>query len=222
MTPDGARNLVEETSNGKQNAAVGERRVGPWIVLAVVVGAFVVFVAKCGVPNVVSSGQSFVEKRAVSTLRTLHWAEGTFRSGGWLDEDGDGVGEFGTMLQLAAEAPAKDGAPIPASLVPVSVSRPDPSTGILDQQGYCFAIELPEGADARERGFVAWAWPARAVGGGSRAFCLDQDETILETAGPHGWVGCERHPPAGACSLHGAIPLRRWKGKTSVKPVGAP
>ena len=191
---------------------------------ALVVGAlslvglalFAWLVVRFVVPNVVGSGEAYLEVRAVSSLRNLHWAEGTFRKGNYADVDGDGVGEFGTVLQLAAKEPLPGGALLPAPLLPPSATTG--KAGLLVKDGYCFSVVLPSSPDDRERRFVAYAWPERAAGSGTRTFCVDQDETIREA--PAGlFLDCDKPPPADACGPGSA--WKRWRNKTSVNPVGA-
>lgn len=173
-------------------------------------------VARFFVPNVIGSGEAYLEIRAVSSLRGLHWAEGTFRKGAYADVDGDGVGEFGTILQLAAEEPLPGGGLLPAELLPPSATRG--KAGLMVKQGYCFRVVLPETTDERERRFVAYAWPQLEAGSGTRAFCLDQDETIREA--PAGlFIDCQNPPPVDACGPGST--WKRWRNKTSVDPVGA-
>ncbi len=167
----------------------------------------------------VGSGENAAERRAVVNLRTMHWAEGRFRSNAFVDADRDGIGEFGTLGQLGGEAPIDGGGLIPAKLLPLAMAIHYQPDGVsMELQGFCYRVDLPATPDGAERGFQAWAWPAHGAGG--RAFCVDQDETVLQTTGPHGWFGCARGPPtSGACSE--AAGLTRWKNKTSVHPVGA-
>lgn len=44
------------------------------------------------------------ETAAISTLRNLHSAQEQFREACRVDEDGDGVGEYGTFLELSGAA----------------------------------------------------------------------------------------------------------------------
>ncbi len=192
----------------------------PWVLAGLAAFAALAFLlARFGVPNLVGSGQAFAGSHAVSTLRTVHWAQGHYREGRYTDADGDGIGEFGTLEQLVGAAPG-DAGPLPAALVQL----PDATFagGVLDAMGYCFRVDLPDGADARERRFSALAWPAAAGVVAPMVFCVDQDENVLEReAGA--LVGCAGGPPPGACP-DAAAPgaFRRWRGKTSVNPVGAP
>jgi len=195
------------------------------VIVALIIGfgtVATVFMARRGVANVVGSGQTFTEKSAVSTLRTLHWAQGDFRRAAFVDEDGDGIGEFGTVAQLTATAPLPSGgkAPVPLIQIPGAEVR----DGVLVANGYCFRTELPADPDGRERRFAAAAWPL-LPSAGKKAFCLNQDEEIFESANEQGWFGCEKGPPPGACPTAAMVDAggsgwTRWRGKTSTRPVG--
>lgn len=178
------------------------------------------FLARVGIPNVVGSGQAHAEKTAVSTLRTLHWAQGLFREGRFVDEDGNGVAEFGTMRQLAGLEAMPSGLQLENSLVPAAGTRV--SGEILEAGGYCFRYDLPEGAHARERRFVGYGWP-RQLEAGRKLYCIDQDEQIYEYVNPEGYAGCEAGPPLGFCPLDQDPPPQdwsRWKNKTNKLSVG--
>ncbi len=58
------------------------------------------------------------ESAAIATLRNIHSAQGEFRAMAFVDEDGDGVGEFGTLQELsAAVAPRGWEAPADAEVI---------------------------------------------------------------------------------------------------------
>lgn len=190
---------------------------GVLIALAVVsivlaIGAFMV---RVGAQNLVGSGQVQAEKAAVASLRALHWAQGIFRRNAYLDVDENGEGEFGTLRQLAAEAALPSGETIPSPLVATAGGRLEGE--VLEKGGYFLRVDLPEGTHARERRFVAWAWPVME-GIGTKQFCLDQDEQIWEApAGAH--IGREAGPPPSACPPDERFV--RWRGKTNLRSVGA-
>jgi len=190
------------------------------LLLIVIAGAGF-FLARVGVPNVVGSGQAHAEKTAVSTLRTLHWAQGLFRQGTFLDVDGNGVGEFGQMGQLAARDPVSSGEPLANTLLPAAGTR---VTGeIFEMGGYCFRFDLPDDLHGRERRFVGFAWP-RQLEAGRKLFCIDQDEQIYESTNPEGYAGCfDGGPPAGICPDGDPVAAgwKRWKNKTNKLSVGA-
>lgn len=219
---------------------MAQRRLGRWIAviggLAFVAG-FVGFMVHAGVGNIVGSGEAYLDKAAVSSLWSMHWAERLYREGAYADRDGDRVGEFGSLGQLAAETPLPSGARLPASLLSLEGSpRLAPGGERMEASGTCFQSYVPDDPRAAARRFVVYAWPARRTGGGSKVFCIDQDEDILEAeASTRGYFGCDHPPPADAClgpeDATGAPPTdgvkgdgaawKRWKGKTSRKYIGA-
>ncbi len=189
--------------------------------IAVAVAGAGYFLATVGVKNVVGSGQASVEKTAVSTLRTLHWAQGLFRQGGYIDVDGNGVAEFGELGQLAGRDPLPSGETLRSSLLPEAGTRV--SGPILEAGGYCFRYDLPEGSHARERAFVGYGWP-RQLEAGRKLFCIDQDEQIYESSNPEAYAGCDQGPPRGLCPVDGEAlgpSWVRWRNKTNELSVGA-
>lgn len=219
---------------------MARRAVVGWIAVisgVALVAGLAVYMVRVGLGNIVGSGQAYLDKAAVSTLWSMHWAQRLFREGTYADRDGDGVGEFGTLGQLAAARPLPSGAPLPAPLLSLEGSPRVAGAGdALEASGTCFLGYLPDDADGAERRFVVYAWPARQEGGGGKVFCIDQDEDILEAdASVRGYFGCDRPPPRDAClgpeDATGAPPTdgvkgdgaawKRWKGKTSRKAIGA-
>lgn len=189
-------------------------------VLIVIAGVSVIvalgaFVAGIGAKNLVGSGQVQAEKSAVASLRALHWAQGIFRRNAYVDVDGNGEGEFGTLRQLAALDPLPSGDRLATPLAQFPPVTPDAQ--VFEKGGYCFRLDLPEGSHARERRFVAWAWPA-LEGIGTRRYCIDQDEQIWE-AQAGSFVGCQSGPAPSSCPPDETFV--RWRGKTNVRPVGA-
>lgn len=107
-------------------------------------------------------------------------AERSFQDAALLDQDGDGVGEYATLPELLGEA-AVPGAQAPALLPPGLPQAP-----VFRRYRYAIFLPTADGraaaergaadpraADAQERRFVAYAWPAE-VGAGTRMFAIDQ------------------------------------------------
>lgn len=218
----GGRFLAHWSKEGKVFLSIRQWLVIPALIFCgILVAAF--FLMQVGVANVVGSGQAHTEKTAVSTLRTLHWAQSLFHKGVFVDADADGVGEFGTMEQLAGMEPLANGEPVPAALVPLAGTRIE--GGVLQAGGYCFRYELPQETDERERHFIAIAWPhSSAVG--SRTYCISENEDILEETQTGLYIGCESGPPIGTCPSadevdSGAVSWKRWRNKTRQLKAGA-
>ncbi|MHC4600569.1 MAG: hypothetical protein ACYS47_16355 [Planctomycetota bacterium] len=117
-------------------------------------------------------------RAAVDQLRKIAKAQEKFKAQARVDQDGDGVGEYGLLPELA-------GAPLPgphresAAGQISGVFRQPTALGYVEKYGYYFALFLPgrgwgdalDGrgiprkskaafADAQERCWIAYAWPA--------------------------------------------------------------
>jgi len=131
------------------------------------------------------SGQD--EANAAQTLKsTIFPAQIQFQSGVYMDQDGDGVGEFGLLDELSGERPTGRAAAGTIKLVPAELEE--------DTQAYCYFVYLPSAdgstveapeektearaanaaaAKAQARRFVAYAWPADETAGGKQ-FAITQ------------------------------------------------
>lgn len=113
-------------------------------------------------------------------------AEIQFQSAAYSDQDGDGLGEYGTMAEIAGLVPA------PGRTEKEALFKDYQAGGVID--GFHYAIYLPNGkgaalsadakarpadkaaADAQERSFVIYAWPDKA----GSMFALDQTGVVYE------------------------------------------
>lgn len=144
------------------------------------------------------------ESAAIALLKNLSSAQAQFQAGGQLDEDGDGIGEFGFASDLV------DG-PSPRSAsgrqhVPVLSEpwRAGPS-GYSLISGYRIQVFLPgpgstwvthlgEGHETRPRldtdrcevQWLAYAWPDRVGETGIRAFLITHGGDLLSTGNADG------------------------------------
>jgi hypothetical protein len=143
-------------------------------------------IAKAG-PGPGQAPRSAAPKRGpAQILRSVVFpAEVQFQAGGYIDQDGDGIGEYGLLSELSGRRP---------------VNASNPTIALLDGalakgavvDGYAFAVYLPTAnnrvaddgkkevraaiaanADAQERAFVAYAWPVRAKTGSMYALTAD-------------------------------------------------
>jgi hypothetical protein len=131
------------------------------------------------------------ETAAIATLRNLASAQAMMQGTGKIDCDGDGIGEFGTFLEMTGTVgvrkslkggttPAADFTSHGTVLSPPVLSKSLASVGpdgVVKKSGYCFRIFLPD--SATPSGFVGETGPAdlAAFGGGSRMVCVDLSET---------------------------------------------
>ena len=142
------------------------------------------------------------ERHAAATLRKIHAAQLAFRSAGWVDLDGDSIGHFGWLAELAGAVPVTGGStpvPPPAPL-PSAFGKIDPN-GFLPLREYFYVMYLPDGVgapvsekagggdpggiwgDASERAFACYAWPKNLADGPLRALVINQEGVVLVTDG---------------------------------------
>jgi hypothetical protein len=143
------------------------------------------------------------ESAAIRTLKQLASAQQSFRKARYVDQDGDGVAEYGFLRELAGRSPFRR-ARRPSSLreVPFYTSGPINTNGELLQGGYVYHMFLPSDdkagndatpepakipglksrdADAQEERWCCYAWPAKLGETGNRAFVINQQGMVYET-----------------------------------------
>ena len=124
-----------------------------------------------------------------------------------IDVDGDGIGEYGTILELTGTAGVRTspdgsdrGKPLSPAVLSPALANVN-ANGIVTKSGYCFRIYLPAkgGAAARERGpagpltapvdadaaevrWCAYAWPVSIGNSGNRAFFVYESGDVYQCA----------------------------------------
>jgi hypothetical protein len=156
------------------------------------------------------------EAAAISTLRSIAVGEAQIRARGVIDTNGDGVGEYGYLAELAgtkARRVSAQGVPAAGSNFTDRIERPvlRGTLGKLDFSsaefaGYRFELWLPgptinhavEGVREDNTGgklaapfpnprngagfWCCYAWPVRVGETGKRAFFVNQEGLILDSA----------------------------------------
>jgi hypothetical protein len=130
------------------------------------------------------------ESTAIATLRNLASCQAQIQTSGKIDCDRDGIGEYGTFLELTGSTEVRTvrgegGASNDFSARGTIVNPPILSprlagvdgAGIVVKSGYCFRIFLPDSASPA--GWVSEAGPKDAAGlaGGSGKVGTDMSET---------------------------------------------
>jgi len=169
------------------------------------------------------------EAVAVATLHTISAAEAEFRCGAEVDQDGDGMGEYGLLQELLGLATMRGTdrkaklAYLPPGLAPID--------GMIEKSGYYFKLYLPgdggtalgftgdetptpgqEAIDLQERHYVCYAWPKEAGGTGMRAFAVTDDGEIYETTMEKTTYGGMKSVPAANALYEGDAFLSPRKG----------
>ena len=134
-------------------------------------------------PAKIASGPAYVLRSQVFP------AQIQFQAGTYVDQDGDGIGEYGLLSELAGRRTVGGGKTL--SLLGGPLARG------ATMDGYAYAVYLPAGegrvaddgkkddrpavkanAEAQEGTFVAYAWPVRAKDG--EMYALLSDGTVYE------------------------------------------
>ena len=215
--------------------AGGVQRAGLWVLLSGMIATAAVgrFLITEAMPGIVQGGRVAVQRKAVSRLREILFAQDAVRRAAWIDTDGDGRGAAAFLDELCGGPPRRGQS---RNEHPVLRCGPRSPSGLgpATREGtYRFAVCLPtrdggfSGAlDAAvdeqraEVDFAAYAWPAD--GQFDTAFYLDWEENILqrsvpEQAEPGAWTPhCGEGPQRADDG-----PWRPWRGKKArSRPAG--
>lgn len=155
------------------------------------------------------------EKAVVAELASIAAAQEEFRGKAWVDQDGDGRGEYGLLSELAGGRPfRKHGGfsePGAGDGLISRVFRNVSEKGYIEKYGYYFMVFLPgaswadaipdsvdlkpgsrDFADGQERFWRVFAWPAVKDGTGRTVFFIDQSGAIYRSdnavQGYDGWT----------------------------------
>lgn len=148
-------------------------------------------IAAIAIPNLLESRVTANEAAARSTLKSgMFPAQVQFQGGGYVDENKDGIGEYGFITELSG---AEELAGQRLSLLPPSWNSNEHLV-----YGYRFALYLPDGAGAassragitdhsaeaakaRASQWIAYAWPEQWGQNGRRAFAILPSGVVLST-----------------------------------------
>ncbi len=150
------------------------------------------------------------ETSAIGALRTISTQEENFRGSAIVDQDGNGVGEFGLLGELTGQVvPRRTSASVPITPRMIDASFQPDADGFGKRYGYFFRIYLPVddaggtgsdadlGGDATTPGpiladaagiarqqyyWCGYAWPS-GRNTGERAFFIDHCGVLYQTHG---------------------------------------
>ncbi len=137
------------------------------------------------------------ETAAIATLRNLASCQAQIQTSGKIDCDQDGIGEYGTFLELTGTVPVRTaevtvagetglehgsdfsatGTKVRPAILSPALRAVD-ARGVVVKNGYCYRIYLPDSAPVA--GFVHEKGPAAEVGldGGTGRIATDFAETV--------------------------------------------
>lgn len=159
----------------------------------------IAIIAAIAIPNLMESRVAANEAAAGATLRSgVFPAQVQFQAGAYMDQDGDNVGEYGTLAELAGRQKTGkvEAGQIHLLMGPLAAGDtasgyryrmflPDGAGGAITSDGAPRAA-LPAAADAQERSFIVYAWPMSRETG-RRMFALAADGQLRSQP----WDGAE-------------------------------
>lgn len=193
------------------------KQAGFTLIELMIVIAIIAIIALIAIPNLLSSRLVANETSTVGTLRSMASAQAEFQARQIVDQDADGLGEYGFLQELA-------GAVIPrgavAALDPPSISQAlgnADAAGFITKSGYLYVFFLPGGAGAeiqeppagafpgpnpvdanfQETRWCCYAVPQTVRNTGNRAFVINQQAEVYATAN----VGVQNYDLANIAPL---------------------
>ena len=153
-----------------------------------IVIAIIAIIAAIAIPNLLAAKVSSNETAGLATLRNLATCQAQIQTTGKIDTDADGIGEFGTFLELTGSVAVRKklnvgtpntsdfttkGTAVTPAVLSASLGNVD-ATGFVTKSGYAFMIFLPDGSNPAK--FVHETGPAASVAV-SAAIGVDLSET---------------------------------------------
>lgn len=216
-------------------ARVPRRRQLVWAhIIAGVLSAvtLTLFVVREAVPGMVAGGTRATGRSAVSQLREILFAQDAVRRHGLNDADGDGIGSALFIPQLAGVVDLPAGGPLSPTLLNYRYHEQvdTPQGPATPKGGFLYLVCLPKAgggwtarpsdtvdAEAAERRWIAYAWPAAWTHGLHTAYFIDEHHRILmsDNGAPDGgepdFAGPD-HPPSCEEALDNPA-WRPWRNK---------
>jgi type II secretory pathway pseudopilin PulG len=135
----------------------------------IVVG-IIAIIAAIAIPNLLRSRMSANEASASGSMRTISSGQVAFQTAAFVDSDGDGHGDYGTLAQLAD--PDGGGATPPFV---------DAILGGGTKEGYVYTVAVTLGSAAATPAYNCTAVPSSSGQTGFRQFYVDETGVIRFT-----------------------------------------
>jgi prepilin-type N-terminal cleavage/methylation domain-containing protein len=184
-----------------------------------IVIAIIAIIALIAIPNLLSSRLVANETSTIGTLRSLASAQAEFQARQIVDQDADGLGEYGFLQEMAGSVIPRGAATM---LDPPSISQAlgnVDATGVATKSGYVLVFFLPGGggaeiqepalgafpgpvpADAnfQETRWACYGIPQTIRNTGNRAFIINQQAEVYATTN----IGVQDYDLANIAALTG-------------------
>ncbi len=136
-----------------------------------IVVAIIAIIAAIAIPNLLRSRMSANEANAAGAMRIISTGEVGFQTACFVDNDGDGVGDYGTLAQLAN--------PDGAGATPPFI---DAVLGAGVKHGYNFVVNVTLGTPAVMPAYTCTGDPSAPGRTGYRRYFVDESGVIRFTA----------------------------------------
>jgi len=131
-----------------------------------IVIAIIAIIAAIAIPNLLAAKLSANETAAIATLRNMASCQAQVQTSGRIDVDNDGIGEYGTFLEMtgtvnsgkAADRTAGTSKITPPILSP-ALAGVTATQGYVTKSGYAFVLFLPD-TNGTNAGFAHEQGPA--------------------------------------------------------------
>ncbi len=150
---------------------MSKRDSGFTLIELMIVVAIIAIIAAIAIPNLLRSRMSANEASAAGAMRTISTSEVSFQAAAFVDQAGDGVGDYGELDEL--HDPTGDGETPPFI---------DAVLGSGQKQGYTYDVNITYGDGAQVPEYTCTATPTAPGRSGYRQFFVDESGVIRFTA----------------------------------------
>lgn len=147
------------------------KKHGFTLIELMIVVAIIAIIAAIAIPNLLRSRMSANEASAAGAMRTISTSEVAFQTAAFVDNDADGVGDYGTLAQL--------GDPDGSGSTPPFI---DSVLASGTKQGYTFTTNITFGAAGVTPAYTCTAVPTSPGKTGYRQYFVDESGVIRFTA----------------------------------------